>query len=141
FVHPAEATLLFGMGINDPGYLVRSVEKVFVNKQVVIGEKNSKPRVGMVPTDDGLVGILRILNFINMLPGGLGEGHMSAASLGFFSVDAGFHPRLAAFHSTDQHAANFSLHRTMRMLPDLLEHRTIYLDFGFSHSSLSGRRS
>jgi len=54
--NPAKTAFLVAMRVVHPGDLERGGKEIFVNKSVVIGEKNAKPGMRVVPAHNAMVG-------------------------------------------------------------------------------------
>src|SRR5258708_21277404 len=104
---PAEAAFFIGVGIENPGYLFGSREKVFVDEGVVVGKKNAEAWMRVIPADNALVGEVAILDVVNVLPGALRDDDVRAGLPGIRSGNAGADVCGAVFKIADQDAANF----------------------------------
>src|SRR5258708_29457130 len=115
---PAEAAFFIGVGIENPGDLLGSREKVFVDEGVVVGKKNAEAWMRVIPADNALVGEVAILDFVNVLPGVLREGDVRAALRGIRAGNACADVCGTVFKIADQDAASFVFALRAGVLPN-----------------------
>jgi hypothetical protein len=88
---PAKTTFFIGMRVINPGYLLRRRKEVLMDERVVIGEKDAKAGVRVIPADDPRLRIVSIFDAVNVLPRILGKRDMGASLEGIRALDAGLH--------------------------------------------------
>ncbi len=107
--HPSEAPFLIGLRIENPRHLSRRRKEILVNECVVIGEKDAKSGMRVIPPHDSLVGILLVLYCINMFPGILGESYVSPSLIGVLALNAGGDLDAVISILTDEYTADLGL--------------------------------
>src|SRR5262249_29273512 len=107
---PAETPFLVGVRIVDPGHLLGAGEEILLDEEVVFRKEYSKAGMRMVPSHDLGVGILLVLDLVDVLPGILGEGDMGAALRGVDTGNASLDDGAILVRAANQHAAHLSLH-------------------------------
>src|SRR4029077_18795125 len=76
---PPEAAFLVRVRIVNPRHLLRRRKEILVNERVVVRKKHAKARMRVIPPYNPLIRILRILDFVDVLPGVLRKRDMRAA--------------------------------------------------------------
>src|SRR5581483_6184218 len=129
---PAKTSFLVSVRIVNPRHLLRIGEKILLDKQIMLREEHTKTRMRVVPANNFLVGILFVLDLVNVLPGILGKGDMSATLRGVVALDASFNRHPLMLRAADEHAADFGLHRATGMLADLARDLSFHYHHGLS---------
>ena len=93
---------------------------------VVIGKKNAKAGMRVIPAEDALVGIIAVFDFVDVLPGVLREGATCAPPWAAFTpaiarLDLDVRLRWTPFLA-DQDAADFGLAVGAGVLANLAHH-------------------
>src|SRR5580704_12283418 len=97
------------MRVENPRHLPRRRKEIPVNERVVIGKKHAKSRMRVVPAHNPFLWILLILDRVNVFPGVLGEGDVSAGLFSILPLDAGRDLDTPVAILADEHAANLGL--------------------------------
>src|SRR5882757_6635140 len=67
--NPAEAAFFIRVRIVNPRHLLRIGKEILLDKEVVLGEKNTEAGMRVVPPDNLVVRVFLILDLIYMFPG------------------------------------------------------------------------
>src|SRR5262249_35258646 len=105
-------------------------KKVLLDKKVMLGKKHAEARMGVVPANNLLLGIVFILNLVNVLPGVLSESDMGSALGGVVTLDAGLNHHPLVLGAADQHPANFGFHRGASVLANLARDFSLHYNYG-----------
>src|SRR5262249_49885639 len=108
---PAEAALFIRVRIEHPGYLPRRSKEILVYEGIVVGQEDPESGMRVIPANNPLVGILLVLDLINMLPSVLRECDMGAGFLSISSWNAGLNSNFPGPVLPNQNAANFGTWR------------------------------
>src|ERR1051326_3193950 len=121
------------MRVVNPSYLLGTGEKILVDEQVVVRQEDTESGMRVIRADDPRLWIFLVFYLVDVFPGILREGNVSASLRRVRAGDARFNDRRVAFFSPDQDAADFCFHRRAPVLSYLAR------DFSFhQHADRSG---